>query len=144
MAEPTFSAEEKAAIKARAAEVKAQQKAAGDRDKAERALFAVIEAMPDDEARIARRLHEIVTAAAPQLMPKTFYGSPGWALDGKVLCFYQNPSKYTTRYGSFGFQEIAHLDDGVAWPTAWALVDLDDAMEALVADLVRRAVDRER
>jgi uncharacterized protein YdhG (YjbR/CyaY superfamily) len=136
-----FSAEEKAAMKARAQELKAEARASKNRDAGEKAVLAAIAAMPEPERLMAKRLHEIVTTSAPILMPKTWYGMPAYAnADGKVICFFQAASKFDTRYATFGFQPDAHLDDGNMWAASFALTRLTAAEEAKIVALVKKAV----
>lgn len=136
-----FSAEEKAAMKARAQELKAEARASKNRDIGEKAVLAAIAAMPEPERLMAKRLHEIVTTSAPILMPKTWYGMPAYAnADGKVICFFQAASKFDTRYATFGFQPDAHLDDGNMWAASFALTKLTAAEEAKIVALVKKAV----
>ncbi len=131
-----FSAEEKAAIKARARELKAGKgKAAAESD-----VLAAIAKMPEPDRAMATRLHAIVKASAPALAPKTWYGMPAYAnADGKVVCFFQAASKFGARYATFGFNDAARLDDGAMWPTAFALRSLDAAEEKKIAALVKQA-----
>lgn len=136
-----FSAEEKAAMKARAQEMKAEARASKNREEGEKAVHAAIAAMPEPDRAMAKRLHEIIKTSAPDLMPKTWYGMPAYANgDGKVICFYQAASKFNTRYGTFGFQHDANLDDGDMWPTGFALKELTAAEEAKISQLVKKAV----
>lgn len=136
-----FSAEEKAAMKARAQELKAEARMSKNRDQGEKAVLAAIAAMPEPEQSMAERLHEIVTTSAPILMPKTWYGMPAYAnADGKVICFFQAASKFDTRYATFGFQPDANLDDGNMWAASFALVRLTPAEEAKIITLVKKAV----
>ncbi|MFG6503725.1 DUF1801 domain-containing protein [Microbacterium sp. P05] len=130
-----FTAEERAAMRERARENKAALKGA----EAEKAVLAAIEKMAEDDRTIARHVHDIVRATAPHLVPKTFYGSPGYARDGKVVLFYQDKARFKTRYSTLGFQEAAALDDGDFWPTAFAVAGWSPAVEAEVTRLVRRA-----
>jgi len=131
-----FTAEEKAAMRERARELKQSK----SREAGERAVREKIAEMPDDDRAMAERIHEIVTTTAPELAPKTWYGMPAYAKDGKVICFFQSASKFKTRYATFGFNEDAKLDDGVMWPTSFALTALTPEAEERIADLVRRAV----
>jgi uncharacterized protein YdhG (YjbR/CyaY superfamily) len=136
-----FTAEEKAAMKERAKELKAEARA--DRDKAagERDVLAKIVEMPEPDHAIAERLHAIVKASAPDLSPKTWYGMPAYAnKNGKVVCFFQSGQKYDSRYSTFGFQDAANLDEGAMWPTSFALTKLTAADEKRIAALVKRAV----
>jgi uncharacterized protein YdhG (YjbR/CyaY superfamily) len=136
-----FTAEEKAAMKARAQEMKAEARAGKDRAEGEKAILAAISAMKEPDRSMARRLHEIVTASAPALMPKTWYGMPAYAnADGKVICFFQAAGKFNVRYATFGFQPDAKLDDGAMWATSFALVKLTAAEEAKIKALVKKAV----
>lgn len=135
-----FTAEEKAAMQARAREMKAEARAGRDRAAGEKDVLAKIAEMPAPERAMARRLHDIITANAPMLMPKTWYGMPAYARDGKVVCFFQSARKFDTRYATLGFSDQAALDDGDLWPTAFALKALSPADEAKIAALVRRAV----
>lgn len=136
-----FTTEEKAAMKARAQELKAEERASKNREEGEKAVFAAIAGMGEDDRFMAKRLHEIVTAHAPDLMPKTWYGMPAYANnDGKVICFYQAASKFNVRYATFGFQPDANLDDGNMWAASFALIKLTPAEEEKIITLVKRAV----
>jgi uncharacterized protein YdhG (YjbR/CyaY superfamily) len=135
-----FTAEEKAAMKERARELKAEERMNKDRAAGESALLEKIAEMPEPDRSLAARIHEIVMASAPQLMPKTWYGMPAYARDGKVVCFFQSGAKFDSRYATFGFQDTANLDDGAMWPTAFALKELTPADEARIAALVQKAV----
>lgn len=139
-ADTTFTAEEKAAMKARAQEMKAEARAGKDRAAGERELLAKIGEMPEPERAMARRLHDLITASAPMLMPKTWYGMPAYARDGKVVCFFQSARKFNTRYATLGFSDQATLDDGDCWPTAYALKALSAADEAKIVALLKKAV----
>jgi uncharacterized protein YdhG (YjbR/CyaY superfamily) len=132
-----FTAEEKAAMKERARELKVEKnKADGESE-----LLAKIAEMQEPDRSMAKRLHEIVTANAPSLLPKTWYGMPAYAnKDGKVVCFFQSAQKFNARYATFGFNDSANLDDGAMWPTAFALTQLTSADEAKIAALVKKAV----
>ncbi len=136
----TFTAEERAAMKARAQELKAEERASKNRDAGEQAVQEVIGAMEGADRIMATRLHELITHAAPDLMPKTWYGMPAYARDGKVVCFFQSAQKFGSRYATFGFNDSAMLDDGDMWPTAFALTELTDTAAAKITDLVKRAV----
>ena len=103
-------------------------------------VLAVISAMPAPDRALAERLHAIIKASAPVLSPKTWYGMPAYAKDGKVVCFFQSAHKFKTRYATFGFQHEAHLDDGAMWPVAFALKQLTAAEEPQIAALVKKAV----
>jgi uncharacterized protein YdhG (YjbR/CyaY superfamily) len=136
-----FSDEERAAMKARAQELKAEARASKNREEGEKAVLAAIEEMGESDRTIARRLHEIIKDSAPDLMPKTWYGMPAYAnKEGKVICFFQAASKFGTRYGTFGFQHDANLDEGAMWPTGFALIKLTAEVEAKIAALVKKAV----
>jgi uncharacterized protein YdhG (YjbR/CyaY superfamily) len=137
-----FTAEEKAAMKARAQELKAEAKASKNREEGEKAVLTAIAQMKDPTDRsMAKRIHEIVTDAAPELMPKTWYGMPAYAdKDGKVICFFQAASKFGMRYATFGFQPDAKLDDGNMWAASFALVKLTVAEEKKITTLVKKAV----
>ena len=134
-----FSAEERAAMKARAQELKAEERASKNRAEGERDVLAAISAMKESDRAIAKRLHAIVTASAPGLWPKTWYGMPAYARDGKVVCFFKSAGKFKTRYATFGFEEAANLDEGVMWPTSYALKELTAAEEAKLGALVKKA-----
>ncbi len=141
MAETGFSAEEKAAMKARARELKAEERRGKNRAEGEAALQAAIAEMPKSDRVMAERIHAIVTDRAPELMPKTWYGMPAWANeDGKVVCFFKGAAKFKERYANFGFNDAAHLDDGAMWPIAFALTELTAADERKLAALVKKAV----
>ena len=135
---PAFTAEEREAMKDRAEEVKAARRSGGKEDD-ERAMMAKIAELSPSDRDMAERLHEAITASAPGLSPKLWYGMPGYAKDGKVLCFFQPADKFGTRYSTFGFNDSAHLDDGTMWPTAYALTELTAANETKIAELVKRA-----
>lgn len=136
-----FTAEEKAAMKERAKELKAEERAKKNRAAGESDLMEKIAEMPETERSMATRLHALIQASAPDLFPKTWYGMPAYAnQDGKVICFFQAASKFNTRYATLGFQHDAKLDDGAMWPTAYALVELNAAAEAKIAALVQKAV----
>lgn len=136
-----FSAEEKAAMKARAQELKAEARASKNREEGEKAVFAAIAAMQEDDRLMATRLHEIITANASDLMPKTWYGMPAYAnKNGTVICFFQAASKFSVRYATFGFQPDAALDDGNMWAASFALIRLTPAEEAKIIELVKKAV----
>jgi uncharacterized protein YdhG (YjbR/CyaY superfamily) len=131
-----FTAEERAAMKERARELKAEKnKADGEKD-----LLAKIAEMPKADRVMAERLHELVKTTAPDLAPKTWYGMPAYAKDGKVVCFFQSADKFKARYATFGFSDTANLDDGAMWPTSFALKELTDKDEAKIRALVKKAV----
>ena len=131
-----FTAEERDAMKERARELKAEARGAD----AEKDVLVKIAEMPKADRDIAKRLHEIVKASAPELSPKTWYGMPAYAKDGKVVCFYQSAHKFKSRYGTFGFSDQANLDDGAMWSTSFALKELNAAEEKRIAKLVKQAV----
>jgi len=137
-----FTADEKAAMKARVQELKAEARAGKDRAEGEKAVLAAIAEMKDPTDRsMGKRLHEIVTAAAPALMPKTWYGMPAYAnADGKVICFFQAAGKFNVRYATLGFQPDAKLDDGNMWASSFALLKLTANEEAKIIALVKKAV----
>jgi len=128
-----FSAEEKAAMRARARELK-------EKTDGESAVRAAIAKMAPADRAIGKRLHELVKAAAPDLSPKTWYGMPAYARDGKVICFFRNAGKFKERYAIFGFNDGAKLDEGSMWPVAFALTRLTAADEAKIRRLVKKAV----
>ena len=131
-----FTAEERAAMKERAKEQKAEaQKADG-----ERAVLAKIAEMQASDRAMAERLHAIIKASAPDLSPKTWYGMPAYARDGKVVCFFQSAEKFDSRYATFSFSDEANLDEGAMWPTSFALKELTATEEAKIVALVKRAV----
>jgi len=136
-----FTAEERAAMKARAAELRAEgKKGAKKADGLQEVLDKIAEMAPEDRA-LAERVHMTVTAAAPDLSPKTWYGMPAYAnADGKVVVFFQDSGKFNYRYSTLGFQDAANLDDGDLWPVAYALTDWSAVVEKKVADLVKAAV----
>jgi uncharacterized protein YdhG (YjbR/CyaY superfamily) len=131
-----FTADERAAMRERAKELKA----AKNREEWERDLLAKIAEMPAEDRALAERLHAIVTASAPELSPKTWYGMPAYAKDDKVVCFFKSADKFNSRYATFGFEEAANLDEGSMWPTSFALKELTAADEAKIAALVKKAV----
>jgi uncharacterized protein YdhG (YjbR/CyaY superfamily) len=131
-----FTAEERAAMRERARELKTE----ANRADAEAALLAKIAEMPEHDRSMAERLHAAVTAAAPALSPKTWYGMPAYARDGKIVCFFQSADKFNARYATFGFNDAANLDDGAMWPTSFALKELTAADEAKLRALVEKAV----
>lgn len=130
-----FTAEERAAMKERARELKAA-KAGAD---AEQALLAKIAEMNDTDRAMAERVHALVKETAPELAPKLWYGMPAYARDGAVVCFFQPAEKFSSRYATFGFNDGARLDDGAMWPTSFALTKVGPAEEKAIRDLVRRA-----
>jgi uncharacterized protein YdhG (YjbR/CyaY superfamily) len=137
-----FTDEERAAMKERAQELKtaASRGARAKKADGESEVLAKIAEMPEPDRTMARRLHEIVQASAPALSPRTWYGMPAYARDGKVVCFYQSAQKFKTRYATFGFSDTANLDEGAMWPVAFALKELTAAEEARIGALVKKAV----
>jgi uncharacterized protein YdhG (YjbR/CyaY superfamily) len=135
-----FTAEERAAVRARARELKAEERASKNRAAGESDLLAAIAAMPEADRTLAERIHVLVTASAPDLWPKTWYGMPAYAKDDKVVCFFKSADKFKSRYATLGFSDRANLDDGSMWPTEFALTELTAANEARIAALVERAV----
>ncbi len=136
-----FSDEEKAAMKARAKELKAEERAGKDKAAGENAVLAAIAALPEPDHGMAARLHVIIKASAPALSPKTWYGMPAYAnKDGKVVCYFTPASKFNSRYATFGFNDDAILDEGAMWPTSFALTELTAAEEARISALVKKAV----
>ena len=129
-----FTDEERAAIRERAQEQKVR-KADGESD-----VLAKIAALPAPDRALAERLHAIIKTSAPALAPKTWYGMPAYAKDGKIVCFFQPAEKFKTRYATLGFNDVARLDDGALWPVAYALKELTAADEARIAALVKQAV----
>jgi uncharacterized protein YdhG (YjbR/CyaY superfamily) len=137
-----FSDEERAAMKERAQELKAAARRGprtGNAD-GESDVLAKIAEMPKPDRAMAKRLHAIIKASAPALSPRTWYGMPAYAKDGKVLCFFQSAQKFNSRYATFGFSDKANLDEGAMWPTYFALKELTDAEEARIGALVKKAV----
>lgn len=135
-----YTAEELAAMKERAKEVRAEKKAAASgKADLEGEVLAKIAEMPEPDRGMAERIHAIVRAAAPGLAPRLWYGMPAYAKDGKVLCFFQPASKFKARYSTLGFNDVAQLDDGAMWPAAFALTQVTAAEEAQISELVERA-----
>ncbi|AZS38722.1 MULTISPECIES: iron chaperone [Microbacterium] len=143
--EKNFSAEEREAMQAAAKEARTRRsrakkspeelRAAGEADIKE----AIEKLTPEDQA-LAKKLHDLVSEVAPDLVPRTYYGMPAWGRDGKVLCFFQPASKFKVRYGTFGFEPISNLDDGTVWPTAYAVTDLTKADLDFLAERIRQAI----
>ena len=131
-----FTNEERAAMKERARELKA----AADKADGESAVLAKIAEMPATDRAMAKKLHAIVKASAPALSPKTWYGMPAYAKDGKVVCYFQSAEKFKSRYATLGFNDEANLDEGAMWPTSFALKELTAAAEAKIASFVKKAV----
>ena len=134
-----WSDEERAAMQEHAKEMKAARGRKGKAD-GEADVLAKIAEMPDSDRSMAERIHRVVRANAPDLEPKTWYGMPAYAKDGKVVCFFQAADKFKARYATFGFNDTAMLDDGTMWPTAWAVTNLTAADEARIGELVRKSV----
>jgi len=136
-----FSAAEKAAMKARAAELKAEERASKNRAEGEKAAQDAIAAMEEPDRSMGKRLHELIKASVPELMPKTWYGMPAYAnSEGKIVCFFKPSHKFGVRYSTFGFNDSAHLDDGNVWPVEYAVMKLNSAEEAKIIALVRKAM----
>jgi uncharacterized protein YdhG (YjbR/CyaY superfamily) len=135
-----FTDDERAAMKERAQELKAEARASKSKADGERDVLAKIAEMKGPDRAMAKRLHAIVTASAPALVPKTWYGMPAYARDGKVVCFFQSAQKFNTRYATLGFSDEANLDKGSMWPTSFALKELTAADEAKIGALVKKAV----
>ena len=135
-----FTDEERAAMRERAKELKAEARANKDRAAGESDVQAKIAEMPEPDRTMAKRLHEIVKASAPSLSPRTWYGMPAYARDGKVVCFFKPASKFNSRYATLGFEEAANLDEGTMWVTSFALTRLTAADEKKISALVKQAV----
>ncbi len=135
-----FTDGEKAAMKERARELKAEARANQDRAEGEKTVAAAIAKLPDPERAMAKRLHDIIKASAPALAPKTWYGMPAYAKDGKIVCFFQSAQKFGTRYATLGFNDAANLDEGNLWPTAYGLKAMSSAEEAKISALIKKAV----
>ena len=134
-----FTDEERAAMKAHAQELKAEERANKDKAAGENAVLAAISAMQEPDRSMAARLHEIIKSSAPVLASKTWYGMPAYTKDGKIICFFQSAQKFNTRYATLGFQHDANLDDGDMWPVAYALKELTATVEGQISELVKRA-----
>jgi uncharacterized protein YdhG (YjbR/CyaY superfamily) len=135
-----FTAEERAAMKERARELKVEARANKNKAAGEIAVLAKITEMPEPDRTMAKRIHAIIKASAPVLSPKTWYGMPAYAKDDKVVCFFTAASKFNSRYATFGFNDTANLDEGAMWPTSFALKELTAAEEAKISALVKKAV----
>jgi uncharacterized protein YdhG (YjbR/CyaY superfamily) len=137
----TWTDEERAAMQEHAKEMKATAKRRGSGNEAdgEADVLAKIAEMPEADRTMAGRIHALIKTTAPTLTPRTYYGMPAYAKDGKVLCFFQPAAKFKARYATFGFNDDAKLDDGAMWPTSWALTSLSDADEARLGELVKQA-----
>ena len=137
---PSFSDAERAAMRERAMELKAEAKMSKNREEGEKAIITKIAEMPEPDKSMAKKIHEIVTKTAPELMPRTWYGMPAYTNKaGKVVCFFQSGAKYESRYCTFGFQDSANLDDGNMWPASFALTKLSADEENKLAELVKKA-----
>ena len=138
-----FSEEERAAMKARVKELKAEARKTATREDGEKDVLAAIAAMPPQGRAMAEGLHAIITGNAPELLPRTWYGMPAYANDdGRVVCFFRGAEKFKERFMTLGFNQEAKLDEGHLWPIAYALTDLTASEEARIAELVKRAVGR--
>ena len=135
-----FTDEERAAMKERAQELKAEARRGADKAAGESAVLAKIAEMRGPDRTMAKRIHAIVKASAPALSPKTWYGMPAYAKDGKIVCFFQSAQKFNSRYATLGFSDNANLDEGAMWPTSFALKKLTAAEEARIGALVKKAV----
>lgn len=135
-----FTAEERAAMKERARELKAEARASKNKAEGENDLLAKIAEMDEPERSMAARLHAIIQEVAPQLAPRTWYGMPAYAKDDQVVCFFQSASKFKSRYATLGFSDTARLDEGAFWPTSFALVELTSEVEEQIRALVKKAV----
>jgi uncharacterized protein YdhG (YjbR/CyaY superfamily) len=135
-----FTDDERAAMREHAQELKAARRRGPGAADGEAEVLAKVADMPEPDRAMAERLHEIIKASAPTLAPRTWYGMPAYAKDGKVLCFFQSRRKFKTRYATFGFSDRANLDEGTMWPNAFALMELTPADEARIAALVKKAV----
>jgi uncharacterized protein YdhG (YjbR/CyaY superfamily) len=132
-----FTEEERAAMKERTREVKAAKR--GKKADGEQDVLAKIDEMTGSDRVLAERLHELVKSAAPSLTPKTWYGMPAYARDGKVVCFFQGADKFKSRYATLGFSDQAHIDEGVMWPTSFAVIEWTPDVKARISELVRQA-----
>lgn len=136
-----FTSEERAAMRERVRELKAEARANKDREAGEKEVLAAITKMPEPDRSMAARLHTVIKASAPELAPKTWYGMPAYAKDDKIVCYFRPAYKFKDRYATFGFNDKASLDDGSMWPTAFALKELTAAVEARIIALVKKAVN---
>lgn len=135
-----FTDGERAAMRERVRELKAEARANKNRDAGEKQVFAAIARMPQPDRSMAKRLHAIIKASAPELAPRTWYGMPAYAKDDKIVCYFRPAYKFKDRYATFGFNDKAKLDEGALWPTAFALKELTAAVEARIIALVKKAV----
>ncbi|MFB9990937.1 iron chaperone [Deinococcus oregonensis] len=138
---PGFTAEERAAMKERATELKGEARRTAKLD-GERAVLAKIGEMEEADRTLAERLHRLITVSAPDLSPKLWYGMPAYARDGQIICFFQSAKKFKTRYATLGFNDGANLDEGSLWPTAFALMDLTADDEARIRALIQKAISQ--
>jgi uncharacterized protein YdhG (YjbR/CyaY superfamily) len=136
----TWTDDEKEAMKARAKEMKAEARRGAKDADGEKDLLAKVAEMPESDRIIAERIHAVVMASAPELSPKTWYGMPAYARDGKVVCYFKAASKFDTRYATFGFEEAAKIDEGDFWPTSYGLTKITPAIEKQIGELVKKAV----
>ena len=136
-----FTAEERAAMKERAKELRAASRGERAREEGERDVQAKIAEMPESDRKMAERVHAVITESAPELVPKSWYGMPAYARDGKVVCFFQSADKFDSRYATLGFNDTANLDEGTMWPTAFALTKITAAHEETIRKLVTKAVN---
>ena len=134
-----FSDQERVAMRSRSRELAAEQKANKKREDGEKTVVEAIAAMEGNDQVLAQRIHQLVTEAAPDLWPKTWYGMPAYARDGKVVCFFQAAKKFDARYATLGFNDAAHIDEGSMWPTSFALVKLGPAEEQRILELVKKS-----
>ena len=134
-----FTDEERDAMKERAKELKAEARRTSAKADGEKDVLEKIAELPEPDRAMAERIHAIVKASAPELSPKTWYGMPAYAKDGKIVCFFQSAAKFKSRYATFGFNDAANLDEGTMWPTSFALMELTPADEARIGELVKRA-----
>ena len=139
----SFTAEERAAMRERARELRAEARASKNREQGEKDVLARIAEMSEPDRSMARKVHAIVTATAPDLVPRTWYGMPAYTKDGSVVCFFQGAGKFKTRYATLGFNDSAKLDEGNMWATAFALKKLTAAEEASIRALIKKAAGRE-
>jgi uncharacterized protein YdhG (YjbR/CyaY superfamily) len=135
----TWTDDEKEAMKARAKELKAEARRGAEKADGEKDLLAKVAEMPESDRAMAERIHAVVMASAPELSPKTWYGMPAYAKDGKVVCFFKAASKFDTRYATLGFEEAAMIDDGDFWPTSYGLTKMTPAIEKQIGELVKKA-----
>ncbi|BDP43605.1 hypothetical protein DAETH_35740 (plasmid) [Deinococcus aetherius] len=135
-----FTKEERAAMRERAKELRAEARVNRDRADGESAVLARIAELPEPDRALGERLHALITASAPALSPKLWYGMPAYARDGKVVCYFQAAHKFNSRYATLGFNDTANLDDGAMWPTSFALTGLTADDEARIGALVKKAV----